>query len=99
MMPIRVLPEARIEMLEASDFYDEQREGLGDRFIEDVDQAVAALREAPKRCPQIYRSYRRCQLHIFPYGIFYRITKTEIVIVAISHLHRRPGYWRKRWRG
>jgi hypothetical protein len=30
----------------------------------------------------------------FPYGIIYEATETEILILAIAHMHRRPDYWR-----
>jgi hypothetical protein len=32
----------------------------------------------------------------FPYGLLYRIEPARIYIVAVMHLHRRPGYWRSR---
>jgi hypothetical protein len=34
----------------------------------------------------------------FPYGVVYQILESEILVVAITHLHRRPGYWRDRSR-
>jgi hypothetical protein len=33
-------------------------------------------------------------LNRFPYAILYRIASDEVQIVAVMHLHRRPGYWR-----
>jgi len=32
----------------------------------------------------------------FPFGILYRIEPEQIVVVAVMHLRRRPGYWRDR---
>lgn len=32
----------------------------------------------------------------FPYGVIYATDPEEIVILAIAHMHRRPGYWRDR---
>jgi hypothetical protein len=98
MMKIRMLPWARREMLDASQFYDSKSEGLGDGFLFDIDRSIALIMEAPKRWPQPIRGFHRVRLHRFPYGIFYKVLKTEIVVVAIADLRRRPGYWLHRWR-
>ena len=39
---------------------------------------------------------RRTLVARFPYQVVYRLRPTEIVIVAIAHLKRRPGYWKSR---
>jgi hypothetical protein len=28
--------------------------------------------------------------------LIYRVTESEIIIVAVMHLRRKPGYWRSR---
>jgi mRNA-degrading endonuclease RelE of RelBE toxin-antitoxin system len=40
--------------------------------------------------------WRRLSLKVFPYRIIYRIEGSEIVVYALAHVRRRPGYWRKR---
>ena len=97
-MKIRILPSARLEMLDASDFYDSKSEGLGLRFLSEVDQGLAVILQAPKRWPQPFVGFHRYRVDPFPYGIFYKVLKTEIVIVAIADLRRRPGYWLHRWK-
>lgn len=37
---------------------------------------------------------RRLLLTRFPYQIVYRFRQGEIIIVAIAHLRRLPGYWK-----
>jgi len=98
MMKLRILPSARLEMLDASDFYDSKSDGLGDRFLRDIDKALAVIFDAPKRWPQPFRGFHRYRLHDFPYGIFYKVVESEIVVVAIADLRRRPGYWLHRWK-
>jgi len=39
---------------------------------------------------------RRVLVHRFPYQVVYRLTASEILIVAVAHLKRRPGYWKDR---
>jgi len=98
MIGVTFLPEARVEMLEASEYYDSKLEGLGDRFLNEVDRALAVILQAPNRWPRQYRYFRKYRLDDFPYGVFYGVLPTEVVIVAVAHLHRRPGYWLNRWR-
>lgn len=35
----------------------------------------------------------------FPYGIVYHVVRDKVVIVAVMHLTRRPGYWKSRLKG
>ena len=42
------------------------------------------------------RRLRRARVRGFPYGLLYRVEPSRILIVAVAHLHRRPGYWRSR---
>lgn len=46
--------------------------------------------------PIVEGELRRRLVRRFPFGILYRIDPEEIVIIAIAHLHRKLGYWRKR---
>jgi len=63
-----------------------------------VDQAVAAVMEAPERWP-IRRN--ACRRYVFPnrypFHLIYRISSDlGIQIVAVAHQRRRPDYWRHR---
>ena len=45
------------------------------------------------------RSYIRLitsQIGRTPYGIIYQARENYILIVAVAHLHRKPGYWKDR---
>jgi hypothetical protein len=39
---------------------------------------------------------RRLLMTRFPYQVVYRVRPSEIVVVALAHLKRRPGYWKHR---
>ena len=56
-------------------------------------QEIAAF---PEFWGLVGRGYRRKLLERFPYGIIYRIEGEEILIVALAHTSRRPGYWQNR---
>jgi hypothetical protein len=42
------------------------------------------------------RGTRRLLLQRFPFSIIYRVESTWVLVVAIAHQRRRPGYWRRR---
>jgi len=94
--PVVFLPEAEQEMLEAAIYYQSQASGLGVDYLSKVEQAVQAIAESPMTWPIIEDELRRRLIRRFPFGILYRIEPEKIVIVAVAHLRRRPGYWRGR---
>lgn len=69
---------------------------LGGRFYDEVEEL---LNEACQH-PQRYRMYeppvRRVLGRVFPYGVLYVAQPDRIWNVAIMHLKRRPGYWKRR---
>jgi toxin ParE1/3/4 len=92
-------PEARQQYREAAVFYESRRSGLGAAFTLEVEAALQRVLEAPERWRVIEQDVRRCLTHTFPYGILYTIEAESILIVAVMHLRRRPGYWRSRLSG
>lgn len=96
MKTIVFLPEAEQEMLEAAVYYQSQSSGLGIDYLVEVEQAVQAIGGLPNTWPIIEGGLRRRLVRRFPFGILYQIESKEIVIVAVAHLRRKPGYWRER---
>ena len=71
---------------------------LASDFEQAVSKAVQAIEEAPQRWPSYFGEFRRYTLHRFPFGIVYQEMLTEVIVFAVAHGRRRPGYWRKRIR-
>ena len=89
-------PEARLELLESVSYYESQQLGLGQRFLDSVSDAVHRILVHPEMYRSISNSCRQCRLPRFPFGLIYRIKEQRIEIVALMHLHRKPGYWKDR---
>ncbi len=89
-------PEALAEYNEAARHYSECQEGLEIRFIEAVEHAVGLIREDPQRWRVLEEDVRRCLTRVFPYAILYSIESDYLLIVAVMHCHREPGYWHHR---
>lgn len=96
MKSVVFLPQAEQEMVEAAKYYESQAAGLGANYLSETERAVAAIAESPETWPIIEGKLRRRLVRRFPFGILYCIDPNEIVVVAVAHLHRKPGYWRGR---
>ncbi|MBL7037987.1 MAG: type II toxin-antitoxin system RelE/ParE family toxin [Pirellulaceae bacterium] len=95
-MNYRFHPEADEELHKVYEYYEARRQGLGRRFGEAFDEALARVLERPFAWGLLEPPYRLHRLKRFPYGILYEPREEEVVIVAVMHLHRRPGYWKHR---
>jgi toxin ParE1/3/4 len=95
---VRVHRNATEELAAAAAWYDEQRRGLGDDLLAEVDWAIAAIEESPEIWPIVRRktALRRFLLSRFPYAIIYACADQEIRVFAVAHTRRRPGFWRRR---
>ncbi|MCC7493135.1 MAG: type II toxin-antitoxin system RelE/ParE family toxin [Fimbriimonadaceae bacterium] len=89
-------PAAEAELLEAAAWYAEHGPNLPRQLRREVQEAVRAIREQPERFPLLHQDIRRCLLRRFPYALLYRATHDLVVIVAVMHLSREPGYWQER---
>jgi len=96
MKEYQFLPEAEEEMNEAAQFYEGRRERLGEDFLSEVQHTVESILSFPKSGPVVSENLRRRILRRFPFGLLYAIEDERIVIVAVAHLKRRPGYWKDR---
>lgn len=92
-------PAAAIEVEEQATQYALKREGLGVRFLDEIDATIARVAEGPEhfqRWPDD-PSYRRAVVHVFPFVVFYRIDEPRraVLIVSIAPARREPGYWKQ----
>jgi len=90
------LEPAEEEMLEAATYYENQALGLGQDFLAQVQRAVDLIVENPRSGGVMRGEIRRRLVPRFPFGILYHIDPAEIVVIAVMHLRRRPGYWMDR---
>jgi plasmid stabilization system protein ParE len=94
-MPIwrlRIEQRAENEARSAFLWYLARNARAAEQFEAAVGECIDAIVEAPERWPEIHPGVRRrLVFHRFPYGVLYRIVGDEIQVVAVMHLHRRPG--------
>jgi plasmid stabilization system protein ParE len=95
-MIIRFLSLADQEVADAVRWYEEQSEGLGRAFLDDLDRVVRLIRTYPLIAVQIEPEIRRFLFARFPYSLIYGIDHETIVVIAVAHQHREPRYWADR---
>jgi plasmid stabilization system protein ParE len=89
-------PEALAEYADAALYYEERTARLGVDFTVEVESAIQSILQAPDRWRCIEEDVRRYLVRRFPYGILYTIEQDYVLILALMHLSREPGYWRHR---
>ena len=93
---VEVHPLAADEAEAAERWYRERNETAATRFRRELDRAVERVSERPQAGLPYLGSTRRFLLHRFPFFVVYRVLDRHVVIVAVAHGRRRPGYWRQR---
>lgn len=96
MTAVRLLPEAEGELRAAGKFYEAEQPGLGRALLQEVRRAFRFIAENPLAARIERAEIRVRTIARFPYRIYYRARPDEILVFAIGHRHRRPGYWRSR---
>jgi toxin ParE1/3/4 len=97
----RFLREALDEYEDAIEYYERAQASLGDTFIRDVERLLAVTLEFPAIGSPVADTPPelnvRCRIvQRFGVEIDYVVVGDEIVVLAIFHCKRRPGYWRDR---
>ena len=87
---------AELELNDAIVYFENEREGLGLRFLSAVQDAVRLIQQHPQASPIILEDIRCKVLRRFPYSIMFSIKPDRIRILAIANQKRRPFYWQGR---
>jgi len=96
MTSMRLLREAKEELQAAARFYEAEQPGLGRALLQEVRLTLGFIAERPL-ASRIERGEVRVRtVARFPYRIYYRAGENEIVVIAVGHRRRRPGFWQAR---
>ena len=96
---VEYLVEALEEAEAAARWYAERSPDAASAFSDEIDAAEAAIAEFPEAWPQYDHGTRRYLLRRYPFSVVYRTEASRVLIVAVAHGHRRPGYWKSRTPG
>ena len=93
---LEVLPAALEEALAATRWYLERDERVAEAFEVELSRAFDRIERVPETWPEHHHGTRRVLLRRFPYEVIYKIYSEVVLIVAVAHSKRKPGYWRHR---
>jgi plasmid stabilization system protein ParE len=95
-MSVRLLESAQAELDDAIAWYASQAPGLGDAFLIETLKTLKLIEQYPKAWHPLTQQIRRCRLRRFPYSVVYAQEGSDLLVLAVAHQHRKPGYWRTR---
>jgi toxin ParE1/3/4 len=88
---------ARFDFDEAADWYSAEDPALRDRFIDAIDQTIAAIVRSPASYPIVSGTrIRRAVVREFPFLIFFWFDSFQVVVISVFHTSRNPIIWRGR---
>jgi plasmid stabilization system protein ParE len=95
---VELTAEAIKEFNEAVDWYQAHSNDAALGFIAAAESALETILLAPDRYPFTYAGCRYCRLPRYPFQVIYIDDDERLVVVAIAHTKREPGYWLGRLR-
>ena len=90
------LGPAEAEMLAAARCYESKCEGLGHRFLDEVNAVVASIINHPGAGTKMVGDVRRRLVRHFPFSLLYIIEADTIQVLAVMDTRQHPDYWRNR---
>ncbi len=87
-----------LDLFDGWAWYEGQQVGLGDRFLDAVNATVVRAAGFPGAGTPTLRNTndvvveRKIAIHRFPYAIRYRVIDNTLVVMAVTHQHRRPEF-------
>lgn len=90
MYTIQIKPIAVQMAKDAYDWYEEQKEGLGDLFLSELSRCYTKLEKNPLFYQKLKKNYRHLVLSKFPYVLIFELIENDIIIFAVFHTARSP---------
>jgi len=89
--------EAQLDILEAIEWYEKRRKGLGDEFFIAIENEKHFIETNPYYYEDKYKGIRKAITKRFPYIIYFRIESSSTVLVyAVLHMKKSPMKWKRR---
>lgn len=89
-------PEAILETKEAADWYAQRSPVAATHFKAELRRAEELVTQQPQTWSPYLHGTRCFRLERFPFALVYVERGARVIGIAVAHLKRRPGYWRKR---
>ncbi len=94
-LPLIITPAAEADLAEAKAWYERRQRGLGEDFLQCVEEALDRIRLLPEAYREVAPGVRRVIVRRLPYGVYYRVYLSKIAVLAFYHCKRDPRGWKK----
>jgi len=89
-MSLRYTDHAREDVTCAFLWYEKQRRGLGNDFLDCMELALEDIAAFPEMFPVSHARFRKALIRRFPFSIFYMIERGMIVVHAVFDNRQDP---------
>jgi toxin ParE1/3/4 len=95
MYRLTVRPRAVAQARKQYQWYEEKMVGLGEAFLEALDRCIKRIHAEP-----LIFQKRHLDIHVaftdrFPFGVFYVVEGSDVVILAIFHMSANPKQFKR----
>lgn len=88
---LEVRPLAAMEVLEAYDWYELQREGLGSEFLDELEMFYTSVLRNPTSYGFYDKTVRQGKINRFPYVVVFEIFDDSVVVFSVFMSKQDPG--------
>jgi len=88
---LEIKEEAVFDIKEAYLYYEGQRIGLGQRFLDTLETYLERVQKYPEHFQIKRKPYREAFIKDFPFLIIYEIDATKIIVYAIFNTWQNPN--------
>jgi hypothetical protein len=89
------LPEVEDDAIAGFMWYEQKSKGLGEDFLRIFYACASEVQHNPLLYRKVYKDFRRRLLKRFPYAIYFRIVRKNIVVYGLFHCARSPKILKK----
>lgn len=87
---IEIRPLAVIEIIEAYDWYEDQKSGLGMDFLDELESFYSILYANPNTYSYYEKPVRQGKIKRFPFVVIYEVVKNSITIYSVFMSRQAP---------
>ncbi len=94
-MQVKIRMEAERDLGDAAVFYNSRSNGVGDAYLDYMNEELAALSETAGTHRKTQGCHRKL-VKRFPYAIYYLVQENIVEVVAVLNQRRGPQYVKQR---
>jgi mRNA-degrading endonuclease RelE of RelBE toxin-antitoxin system len=88
---LHVRVEAVREFSAVAIWYDKQRQGLGHRFLDELQRCFTFIRKNPHGYQLRKGDFRHASLDDFPYRVVFKVEGNQVFVYQVRHTKRSPS--------